>query len=148
MYMTWDGLFGNTYANDETNLFIQTIFVASFGGIFGLCLGGSVISLVEMVYYFTMRLYNRLQSQDSHPTTRPVTTLLKQPSIVSRTNVLPKLRHVPPMLGAGKMTSTSKLQLFDVHRNENGSSQAELGREKSMFSRVDERPAAVRQFLT
>lgn len=41
MYMTWDGL------------------LAAFGGIFGLCLGGSVISLVEMVYYFTLRLYNR-----------------------------------------------------------------------------------------
>ncbi|XP_055311194.1 sodium channel protein Nach-like isoform X2 [Sitodiplosis mosellana] len=40
MYMTWDGLF------------------ASFGGIFGLCLGGSVISLVELFYFFTLRLYS------------------------------------------------------------------------------------------
>lgn len=36
--MTWDGLF------------------ASIGGIFGLCLGGSVLSLVEMGYFFTIRL--------------------------------------------------------------------------------------------
>lgn len=40
MYMTWDGLF------------------ASFGGIFGLCLGGSVISLVELFYFYTLRLYS------------------------------------------------------------------------------------------
>lgn len=38
VYMTWDGLF------------------ASFGGIFGLCLGGSIMSLVEMAYFFTIRL--------------------------------------------------------------------------------------------
>lgn len=38
VYMTWDGLF------------------ASFGGIFGLCLGGSILSLVEMAYFFTVRL--------------------------------------------------------------------------------------------
>lgn len=29
---------------------------ASFGGIFGLCLGGSIISLIELLYYF---LYDR-----------------------------------------------------------------------------------------
>ncbi|GAB0097885.1 sodium channel protein Nach [Sergentomyia squamirostris] len=38
LYMSWDGL------------------LASFGGIFGLCLGGSVLSLVEMLYYFTIKL--------------------------------------------------------------------------------------------
>lgn len=38
--LTWDGLF------------------ASFGGIFGLCLGGSLISLIEFVYYFTFHLFN------------------------------------------------------------------------------------------
>lgn len=38
LYMTWDGLF------------------ASFGGIFSLCLGGSILSLVEMAYFFTIRL--------------------------------------------------------------------------------------------
>ncbi|KFB51116.1 AGAP006704-PA-like protein [Anopheles sinensis] len=36
-YMTWDSL------------------VATFGGIFGLCMGGSVLSLVEMLYYFTVK---------------------------------------------------------------------------------------------
>lgn len=38
IYMSWDGLF------------------ASFGGIFGLCLGGSMLSLVEMSYFFTVKL--------------------------------------------------------------------------------------------
>nr|CAD7403343.1 unnamed protein product [Timema cristinae] len=38
-FMTWDALF------------------ATFGGIFGLCLGGSVISLVELVYHFTIKLW-------------------------------------------------------------------------------------------
>lgn len=38
LYMSWDGLF------------------ASFGGIFSLCLGGSILSLVEMAYFFTIRL--------------------------------------------------------------------------------------------
>lgn len=42
IYMTWDAL------------------IASFGGIFGLCFGGSVISLFEMVYYFTFRLWQRM----------------------------------------------------------------------------------------
>lgn len=37
--------------------------VASFGGIFGLCLGGSVISLVELFYFFTLRLYNIIVSR-------------------------------------------------------------------------------------
>lgn len=38
VFMSWDGLF------------------ASFGGIFSLCLGGSVLSLVEVGYFFTIRL--------------------------------------------------------------------------------------------
>uniref|UniRef100_A0A182JHD4 Pickpocket n=1 Tax=Anopheles atroparvus TaxID=41427 RepID=A0A182JHD4_ANOAO len=36
-YMTWDSL------------------VATFGGIFGLCMGGSVLSIVEMLFYFTVK---------------------------------------------------------------------------------------------
>lgn len=52
VYMTWDGLF------------------ASFGGIFGLCLGGSVLSLVEMAYFFTIRLsltiYRKMTGKDEN----------------------------------------------------------------------------------
>lgn len=35
------------------------------GGIFGLCLGGSVISLAELIYYFTMRLFYIWRSRRS-----------------------------------------------------------------------------------
>lgn len=31
---------------------------ASFGGIFGLCVGGSMISLIEFIYYFTFGIFN------------------------------------------------------------------------------------------
>lgn len=37
VYMTWDGLF------------------AALGGVFGLCLGGSFISLVDIVYFMMTR---------------------------------------------------------------------------------------------
>ncbi|XP_050073010.1 pickpocket protein 11-like [Anopheles maculipalpis] len=44
-YMTWDSL------------------VATFGGIFGLCMGGSVLSIVELVYYFTIKPFTLYQSK-------------------------------------------------------------------------------------
>lgn len=47
LYMTWDALF------------------ASFGGIFSLCLGGSILSLVEMAYFFTIRLIVTLKRRIS-----------------------------------------------------------------------------------
>lgn len=31
---------------------------ASFGGIFGLCLGGSLISFIEIFYFFSLKLYS------------------------------------------------------------------------------------------
>lgn len=66
---TWHGTVYSVDSNlitkyfiDLTNknfFFIKLIkFIASFGGIFGLCLGGSVISLVELLYFFTLRLYS------------------------------------------------------------------------------------------
>jgi len=35
------------------------IIAASFGGIFGLCLGGSVLSIIELVYLLTRQLFRR-----------------------------------------------------------------------------------------
>lgn len=72
MYMTWDGLFGKLYSPHTLSMkfrirnydLLQKVIkfdflnIASFGGIFGLCLGGSVISLVELLYFFTLRLYS------------------------------------------------------------------------------------------
>lgn len=49
--------------SDRTNSISLSLFYAfsaSFGGIFGLCLGGSVISLVELLYFYTLRLYSIL----------------------------------------------------------------------------------------
>lgn len=81
MYMTWDGLLGEltfeiTRRNFQTHFLVA---VAAFGGIFGLCLGGSVLSLVEMVYYFTLRLFNRIVSilQKDQPPTRQVSPIKK-----------------------------------------------------------------------
>lgn len=57
VYMTWDGLF------------------AAFGGIFGLCLGGSVLSIVEMCYFFTIRLsltiYRQMIGANTEPDMKP-----------------------------------------------------------------------------
>lgn len=45
------------------------IISASFGGIFGLCLGGSVISIIELVYLLTRQLFKR-QPRKSHEPSR------------------------------------------------------------------------------
>lgn len=121
MYMTWDGL------------------LAAFGGIFGLCLGGSVISLVEMAYYFTLRLYNRVHSlwRQTDAVTRPASLKAlaapapsRKSSVVvaaaavaaANTNRSSRLLFPPPafvhlsndgkpIIGAG--IGVSKLQSFD-----------------------------------
>ncbi|XP_015185582.1 PREDICTED: pickpocket protein 28-like [Polistes dominula] len=41
------------------NILSWDTLLASFGGIFGLCLGGSVISLVELLYYITREIFYR-----------------------------------------------------------------------------------------
>lgn len=74
--MTWDDMLGMFFFQIITTIF--TIFEnhisASFGGIFGLCLGGSVLSLVEIAYYATFKLYARilankakLEEEQNHP---------------------------------------------------------------------------------
>ena len=35
-------------------------FISSLGGICGLCLGISFISVIEIVYWFTLRLFRRV----------------------------------------------------------------------------------------
>lgn len=39
------------------------MFVANFGGIFGLCLGGSIISLIEIGYFVLIRILGRILMQ-------------------------------------------------------------------------------------
>lgn len=50
-------------ANSEyalTKSFIIFIGSASVGGIFGLCLGASTISLIEMIYFVVIRIFGRI----------------------------------------------------------------------------------------
>lgn len=43
----------------ETNT--MSNFLASFGGLLGLFMGFSVLSMVEMVYFFTLRLFYKIK---------------------------------------------------------------------------------------
>lgn len=57
-----------------SHLPILNVYIkATFGGIFGLCVGGSILSLIEMVYFFTFRLYG--QTIQQHSPIETVTTL-------------------------------------------------------------------------
>lgn len=81
---------------------ILTLFIiifyhltASFGGIFGLCLGGSVISFIELIYFFTLRLYSILIHQ------RTVSNVIdsKRPSLSSSIKTIdfkPKIFFMDP----------------------------------------------------
>ncbi|XP_071455764.1 sodium channel protein Nach-like [Hetaerina americana] len=68
--MTWDGL------------------LAAIGGIFGLCLGGSAISIVELLYFFTVGMWGRLAA-DRDP-------IQKKKKSQSKTNVVTPM--APPFL--------------------------------------------------
>jgi len=46
-------------------------FSATFGGIVGLCLGGSVLSIVEIIYYATLRLWVSGLEPEKVPATAP-----------------------------------------------------------------------------
>lgn len=54
----------------ETNT--MSDFISSCGGLFGLFMGASVLSIVEMVYYFTLRLYFKLKRRQ---TVQPVAVI-------------------------------------------------------------------------
>lgn len=66
---------------------------ASFGGIFGLCLGGSVISLVEFFYYFTFKLAQNhgTRRQQSIKGTQQLSVKPAQPkAVIDKDGVKPK----------------------------------------------------------
>jgi Amiloride-sensitive sodium channel len=46
----------------------STMFLANCGGLFGLCLGISIISVLEIFYFFTIRLFFKCQSIERHNT--------------------------------------------------------------------------------
>lgn len=46
-------------ASKRSELYGQTDFLANAGGLLGLFMGVSILSLVEVVYFFTLRVYYR-----------------------------------------------------------------------------------------
>lgn len=54
----WNSSLCSIFVSLYTLAWTMDYGIASFGGIFGLCLGGSVISLVELLYFYTLRLYS------------------------------------------------------------------------------------------
>lgn len=45
----------------RSELYGQTDFLANAGGLLGLFMGVSILSLVEVLYFFTLRVYYRLR---------------------------------------------------------------------------------------
>lgn len=41
----------------RAEFFTMTDFIASFGGLFSLFMGASLLSIIELLYYFTLRIY-------------------------------------------------------------------------------------------
>lgn len=50
----------------------MSAFISNCGGLFGLFMGASVLSIVELVYYFTLRLYLKLWRQEANQSTTEV----------------------------------------------------------------------------
>lgn len=42
-------------------------FVSSCGGLLGLFMGVSVLSVVELIYFFTLRLCCKIRQRETHP---------------------------------------------------------------------------------
>lgn len=53
------------------------MIIATFGNVLCLCVGGSVISIIEMIYYFTFRLYSEI----THPHPSGQDETVKSPTI-------------------------------------------------------------------
>ncbi|KAF2885948.1 hypothetical protein ILUMI_20225 [Ignelater luminosus] len=56
VYFTWDRILGNNYYVAFVPKNLPKLILASIGGLFGLCLGGSVISILECFYFFGRHL--------------------------------------------------------------------------------------------
>lgn len=72
--LTWDALF------------------AQFGGIFNLCLGGSIISLVEILFYFTFQLCFAPSLGDTRPT---ATKTVRRSQVADKRNLVEFVRRQP-----------------------------------------------------
>lgn len=61
--MSWIGLLCKCVSMLQIQFTIFHLITADLGGIFNLCLGLSMISIVEFFYYCTYRLYINYQQQ-------------------------------------------------------------------------------------
>jgi hypothetical protein len=57
----------HTYASLFSQLYFYVYFTASIGGALGLCMGFSLISAVEIVYFFTVRVFFQKEKKKPGP---------------------------------------------------------------------------------
>jgi Amiloride-sensitive sodium channel len=61
------------FSSKRSELYGQTDFIANCGGLLGLFMGVSLLSIVEVVYFFTLRLICTLRMQRAiKPATEPI----------------------------------------------------------------------------
>lgn len=82
--LTWDALF------------------ATFGGIFSLCLGGSIISLIEIMYYFTFQLFFASSSSENRKDmpTATQTVSFRRRQVADKRNLAAFVRRMHEHIGA------------------------------------------------
>ena len=76
VYMSWDAFF------------------AAFGGIFGLCLGGSIISLIEVFYYFIIKIFSLIYCKKKIPEKTP--EIPRNPPKVKQILTITNFNHKNP----------------------------------------------------
>jgi acid-sensing ion channel, other len=60
------------FASKRSELYGQTDFIANCGGLLGLFMGVSLLSIVEVFYFFTLRLCCTLRMQRNKPISKPI----------------------------------------------------------------------------
>lgn len=97
---------------------ITSYNIASLGGIFGLCVGGSVISLIEFLYYFTFKLWNNFgHHRESGIKVKP--KVRNEVADVGRrgaTNYARRLRLHRHGINISRMTRQRKVPLSVAHQ--------------------------------
>lgn len=66
-----------------------TLFLASCGGLLGLFLGGSVLSIIEFIYFFTFRLLLNIRNSKSHNIVTPIEPKDKNTSPIAQCDSIP-----------------------------------------------------------
>lgn len=81
------------FASNFKNKFLPLLFSAVLGGIFGLCLGGSILSLFEFVYFFTYHLwlYRKKQRTNWKNAARQIPKRIMKPVVAPLTISKPAL---------------------------------------------------------